>query len=140
MHRQLLFQVSHFFLVAFDKQGLISGLIDDWLVLYLLHASGEPQSRHCLLEVMGLRPDIRYKNGVAVSANRVPQHVCELGLAVRHVVSLLIRGTDNDLLQEGERSVDVAGLAHRNACSTCLLCAFVASQVDQVKLARDYLL
>ena len=56
------------------------------------------------------------------------------------MIALLIRRTDDDLLQERQRSVDVVCLAHRDALSTCLLSALITSQINQVKLAGDDLL
>ena len=140
MHRQFLFQLANLLLIALDQQCLICLLIDVRSVLDLLHASREPQRGQGLLDVVRLRPHIGDQDGVAVAANRVLEHVGELGLPVRHMVSLLVSGADNNLLEEGQRSVDVAGLTHGDSRRTSLLCTLVAREIDQVQLRCDHFL
>ena len=101
VHSKLLFQVPHLFLVALDQKSLVISFVHDWDVLHLLHTSSESESRHRLLKVVCLGPDIRDKNRVAVTTDRILQHVGKLGLAVRYMFALLVCGTDDDLLQEG---------------------------------------
>lgn len=56
------------------------------------------------------------------------------------MITFLVSGAYDDLLQERQRPVDVVCLAHGDACSSCFLCALVASKVDQVKLGCDHFL
>ena len=50
------------------------------------------------------------------------------------MVSLLVGGSDHDLLEERKRPVDVVGFAHGDTGCTSLLGALIAGKVDQVEL------
>ena len=56
------------------------------------------------------------------------------------MLSLLVGGADDNLLQEGQRSVDVVGLAHRDSLCTRLFCALVTGKIDKVEFGGDDLL
>mmetsp|Transcript_34163 Transcript_34163/g.42242 ORF Transcript_34163/g.42242 Transcript_34163/m.42242 type:complete len:427 (-) Transcript_34163:33-1313(-) len=140
VHRKFLLQLANLFLVPFDEQDLISLLIDMRHVLDLLHARSEAQSGESLLKVMRLRPHISDQNGVAIATDGTLEQVSKLALAVRHVLALLISRAHDDLLEEGERAVDIAGLAHGHTSRAGLLGTLIASQIDQVEFGGDNLL
>ena len=111
-----------------------------WSVLYLLHTSRESQSRQGLLKMMSFRPNIGDQDSVAVATNRVLEKIGQLALTVGHVVALFVGRADDNLLKEGQTSVDVAGLSHSDACCSSLLGALVTCQVNEVELGSDDLL
>lgn len=116
-----------------------------------------------------LWPDTRDEHGPAVAPQRVLQVVGEAGLAERHVVALPVpqrqhrlhtegrstvsrghgycegwvlraRAQGSHLLQEGQRLVDVPGLAGHGPRGPRLAQALAASQIGQVQLGADHAL
>lgn len=53
------------------------------------------------------------------------------------MISLLVTGTHNDLLEEGKGPVDVGGFLHSETFSVGLLCPLVTSEIDHVELGGD---
>lgn len=81
-----------------------------------------------------LRPDIGDQNRVAVTANRVFEHVSQLRLAIGHVITLLVGRSNDDLLEEGQGTVDVAGFAHCDASCASLFGSLVAGKINKMEL------
>ena len=77
------------------------------------------------------RENISNQDGLAVTTDRVLEDVSKFALAVRHMVTFLVTGADDYLLQVRKTTVDVGGLLHSKAFSPSLFSPLTSSEVDQ---------
>ena len=71
---------------------------------------------YCFQNLSSLCPNISDEHCATVAPKRVLEYMGQLGLPVGDVVLLLVGQRSYDLLQEGERCVDVETLAMNVAC------------------------
>lgn len=137
MHGQLLFQVFDLALHFLNQELLVHLLVHNRHVFNLSHSGRKSQSRNGLFNMGCFRPDVGAQYSLAVASNRVLKDVGQSALPIRHMVTLLVAGTDHYLLEERQTLVDVGGFLHLSSNRACFLDAFIASQVHQVQLGVD---
>lgn len=59
--------------------------------------------------MLRFRVYISYHNGLTVSSDRVLEEISQLALPIRDVISLIVTDTNNNLLKEGQRFINIGG-------------------------------
>ena len=108
--------------------------INDRVVANLHHSTGKFKSSYGLFKVLWLRINIRYHNGVTVTANGILQEISQFTLSIRNVLPLVITDWNYNLLEESKWFVNISCFFKVYTLSSWLLSSFRASQINKVKL------